>query len=147
MGDDVQAFKAGVMEIADLYVLNKTDLPGAERVEQEVAAMLSLASRADGWRPPIVKVIATQGSGVGEVKQALEQFRSFQEQTAGKEKRRRGYWRSRLLELLRRNLFEKVARERLRDGSLEQWVDDLLQHRADPYSLVERIVAEAVASG
>ena len=147
MGDDVQAFKAGVMEIADLYVINKTDLPGADRLEQEVEAMLSMASREDGWRPPIVKAIATKGSGVGEVRQALDHFRAFQEQSAGKEKRRRGYWRSRLLELLRRNLFEKVARERLRDGSLEQFVDDLLQHRADPYSLVERIVSQSVVSG
>jgi LAO/AO transport system kinase len=144
MGDDVQTFKAGVMEIADLYVINKADLPGAERVEQEVAAMLSMASLTEVWRPPIVKTIATTGSGIAEVRQALEQFRSFQEQSARKEKRRRGYWRSRLLELLRRNLFETVARERLRDGSLEQFVDDLLQHRADPYSLVERIVAESV---
>jgi LAO/AO transport system kinase len=140
MGDDVQTFKAGVMEIADIYVINKTDLPGADRLEQEVQAMLSMASRADGWRPPIVKAIATTGSGVGEVRQ----FRSFQEQSALKEKRRRSYWRSRFLELLRRNLFEEVLRERLRDGSLEQVVDDLLQHRADPYSLVERIVAESV---
>ena len=144
MGDDVQAFKAGVMEIADLYVINKTDLPGGDRLEQEVEAMLSMASRADGWRPPIVKAIATTGSGVAEVRQALELFRSFQEQGALKEKRRRDYWRSRFLELLRRNLFEKVVRERLRDGSLEQFVDDLLQHRADPYSLVERIVAQSV---
>jgi LAO/AO transport system kinase len=144
MGDDVQTFKAGVMEIADLYVINKADLPGAERVEQEVAAMLSMASLTEVWRPPIVKTIATTGSGIAEVRQALEQFLSFQEQSARKEKRRRGYWRSRLLELLRRNLFETVARERLRDGSLEQFVDDLLQHRADPYSLVERIVAESV---
>jgi LAO/AO transport system kinase len=106
--------------------------------------MLSMASRADGWRPPIVKAIATTGSGVGEVRQALEQFRSFQEQSALKEKRRRGYLRGRFLELLRRELFEKVIRERLSDGSLEQFVDDLLQHRADPYSLVERIVAESV---
>jgi LAO/AO transport system kinase len=144
MGDDVQAFKAGVMEIADLYVINKTDLPGAERLEQEVEAMLSLASRADGWRPPIVKAIATQGFGVGEVRQALEQFRSFQEKSAGKEKRRRAYWRGRLLELLRRDLFEKVARERLGDGSLDQFADDLLQHRTDPYTLVESIVSEAL---
>jgi LAO/AO transport system kinase len=147
MGDDVQTFKAGVMEIADLYVINKADRPGAERVEQEVEAMLSLASRADGWRPPIVKAIATTGAGVGEVKQALEQFHSFQEQSALKEKRRRGYLRSRFLELLRRNLFEKVVRERLRDDCLEQFVEDLFQHRTDPYSLVERIVSQAVASG
>ena len=147
MGDEVQTFKAGVMEIADLYVINKTDLPGADRLEQEVQAMLSMASRADGWHPPIVKAIATAGSGVGEVRQALEQFRSFQEQSALKEKRRRAYLRSCFLELLRRELFEKVIRERLSDGSLEQFVDDLLQHRADPYSLVERTVAESVGKG
>jgi LAO/AO transport system kinase len=148
MGDDVQTFKAGVMEIADLYVLNKTDLPGADRLAQEVEAMLSAASsRGDGWRPPIVKAIATTGWGLGEVKQALEQFRCFQEQSAGKEKRRRVYWRSRLLELLRQNLFEKVASERLGDGSLEQYVEDLLQHRADPYSLVGRIVADSLGAG
>jgi LAO/AO transport system kinase len=147
MGDDVQTFKAGVMEIADLYVINKADRPGADRVEQEVETMLSMACRSDGWRPPIVKAIATTGSGVGEVRQALEQFRSFQEQSALKEKRRRAYWRSRLLELLRQNLFEKVVGERLRDGSLEQSIDDVLQHRADPYSLVERIVAESVVKG
>jgi LAO/AO transport system kinase len=147
MGDEVQTFKAGVMEIADLYVINKADLPGADRLEQEVQAMLSMASRADGWRPPIVNAIATTGSGVGEVRQALEQFRSFQEQSAWKEKRRRGYLRSRFLELLRRELFEKVIRERMSDVSLEQFVDDLLQHRADPYSLVEKIVAQAVVSG
>jgi len=147
MGDDVQTFKAGVMEIADLYVLNKADLPGAERLEQEVGAMLSMAPRAEGWRPPIIKAIATTGSGIGEVKEALEQFRRFQEQRAGKERRRRSYWRKRLLELLRRHLFEKVVRERLRDGALEQFVDDLFEHRADPYSLVERIVAESLGAG
>jgi len=144
MGDDVQTFKAGVMEIADLYVLNKADLAGANRLEQEVEAMLSMAARGEGWRPPIIKVIATTGSGIGEVKEALEQFRLFQEQRAGKEKRRRSYWRRRLLELLRRHLFEQVVRERLRDGALDKLIDDLLEHRADPYSLVERIVAQTL---
>ena len=91
MGDEVQTFKAGVMEIADLYVINKTDLPGADRLAQEVEAMLSLAARGDGWRPPIIKAVATTGSGVGEVKQALEQFRCFQEQSTGKAKRRKAH--------------------------------------------------------
>jgi LAO/AO transport system kinase len=147
MGDDVQTFKAGVMEIADLYVLNKADLPGAERLEQEIEAMLSLASRADGWRPPIVRAVATTGSGIGEVRQALEQFQHFQVESAGREKRRRNYWRGRLLEMLRRNLFEKVVRERLGDGSLDRFVNDLLEHRAEPYSLVEKIVAESLGAG
>ena len=146
MGDDVQTFKAGVMEIADLYVLNKADLPGADRLEQELSAMLSMASGRDGWRAPIVKAIATTGSGIAEVKQALQQFRRYQEQSEGKEKRRRRYWRSRLLELLRRDLFERVVSERLDDGSLELLIDDLLEHRADPYSLVEGIVAETLGT-
>ncbi len=146
MGDDVQTFKAGVMEIADLYVLNKADLPGAERLEQEIEAMLSLASRADGWRPPIVRAIATTGSGVSEVREALEQFQRFQGQSAGREKRRRNYWRGRLLEMLRRNLFERVVRERLGDDCLDHLVEDLLEHRADPYSLVEKIVAESLTT-
>ena len=64
LGDDIQTFKAGVMEIADLYVINKADRPGADRVEQEVTAMLSLASRPDGWRPPIIKTVATTGQGI-----------------------------------------------------------------------------------
>jgi LAO/AO transport system kinase len=147
MGDDVQTFKAGVMEIADLYVINKTDLPGADRLEHEVEAMISIAPREDGWRPPIVRAIATAGSGISEVKQALEQFRCFQEQSAGKGKRRRTYWRSRLLEMLRRNLLEKVVRQRLPGGSLEQFVDDLIEHRADPYSMVEKIVDDSVGTG
>jgi LAO/AO transport system kinase len=146
MGDDVQTFKAGVMEIADLYVINKADLPGAERVEQEVTAMLSLASRADGWRPPIVRATATTGAGISEVRQALELFQQFQEKSAGRANRRRNYWRDRLLEMLRRNLFEKVVRERLGDDSLDRLVEDLLEHRADPYSLVEKIVAEALTT-
>jgi len=144
MGDEVQTFKAGVMEIADLYVLNKADLPGADRLEQELESMLSMAPRGEGWRPPIIKAIATTGSGIGEVKDALEQFRRFQEQRAGKEKRRRSYWRKRFLELLRRHLFEKVVKERLRDSVLDELVDDLLEHRADPYSLVEKIVAQTL---
>jgi len=147
MGDEVQTFKAGVMEIADLYVLNKSDLPGAERLEQELSAMLAMASGEDGWRPPIVKAIATTGAGVADVRQALEHFRLYQKQSAGKEERRRRYWRSRLLELLRRNLFEKVVTERLPDGSLERLIDEVVAHRADPYSLVEGIVAEVLGTG
>ena len=64
LGDDIQTFKAGVMEIADLYVVNKADRLEADRVEQEVTAMLSLACRPDGWRPPIIKTVATTGQGL-----------------------------------------------------------------------------------
>jgi LAO/AO transport system kinase len=141
MGDDVQTFKAGVMEIADLYVVNKADHPGADRIEQEVSAMLSLTSRSDGWRPPIVRTVATAGQGIDELCQALDRFRTFSEGSDVKEYRRREHWRARLLELLRQTLFERVVAEQLPDGSLDRQLDDLLAHKRDPYSVVEEIIA------
>ncbi len=74
MGDDVQAIKAGVMEIADIFVINKADYPGAERVEQEIHGVLSLRNRADGWMPPVVRTVATEGAGVEELLAAIRAF-------------------------------------------------------------------------
>jgi LAO/AO transport system kinase len=145
MGDDIQTFKAGVMEIADLYVINKADRPGTERVEQEVTAMLSLTSRPDGWRPPVLRTVATTGQGIGELYQALDQFRAFSERGDAKEYRRKEHWRSRLLEILRQTLFERAVAEPLGDGSFDRQLDDLLAHRRDPYSIVEGIIAGFMA--
>jgi LAO/AO transport system kinase len=141
-GDDIQTFKAGVMEIADLFVINKADRPGADRVEQEVAAMLSIAARSDGWRPPILKTVATAGEGIAALREALDRFRVFGQESALDLKRQREKWRGRLLELLRQTLFEKVVAERLRDGLIDRYVDDVREHRRDPHSVVEDIVGE-----
>ena len=67
MGDDIQAIKAGIMEIGDIFVINKSDHPGAEKMESAITAMLSLAHRADDWNPPIVKTVATRGEGTAEL--------------------------------------------------------------------------------
>jgi LAO/AO transport system kinase len=74
MGDDVQAIKAGIMEIADIFVINKADHPGAERVVQEIQGVLSLGLRADGWAPPIIKTVATESSGVDSVLEAIVSY-------------------------------------------------------------------------
>ena len=74
MGDDVQTIKAGIMEIADVFVINKSDREGAERVEREIRAMQSLAMRNDNWTPPIVKTVASDGTGVPEVLKAIESY-------------------------------------------------------------------------
>jgi LAO/AO transport system kinase len=141
MGDDVQAFKAGVMEIADLYVINKADRPGADRVEQEVTAMLSMAPRRDGWHPPVLRTVATTGEGIAPLREALEQFRVFGEQHTLRLERQREHWRARLLELLRQNLFESAVGE-LRDGAIESRVEDVLAHRRDPHSVVEELIGD-----
>jgi LAO/AO transport system kinase len=74
MGDDVQAIKAGIMEIADIFVINKADHPGADRVESEIAGVLSLAHRADGWQPPILRTVATEDKGITELLDAIGKF-------------------------------------------------------------------------
>ncbi len=84
MGDDVQAIKAGIMEIADIFVINKADHPGAERVEREILAALELGSRADGWVPPIVRTVATEGRGIPELLEAMEQFQAFHRRAASR---------------------------------------------------------------
>jgi LAO/AO transport system kinase len=140
MGDDVQTFKAGVMEIADVFAINKADRPGAGRVEQELRAMLSISPRADGWRPPVVQTAATTGEGLAELRKALDDFRAFGDNTDLGTRRRREKWRSRLLVLLRQRLFEQVCREQLSDGRVDRWVDDVLEGRSDPHSAVDAIV-------
>src|SRR6202050_3628030 len=74
MGDDVQAIKAGVMEIADVFVINKSDQPDADRLEREIRAVQSLSTRHDGWVPPIVRAVATEGQGISETLAAIRSF-------------------------------------------------------------------------
>ncbi len=82
MGDDVQAFKAGIMEIADIYVVNKADHPGAAQVESEIRSLQSVGHRADGWIPPIVRTVATDGTGIDELMAAVERARGIEKKAA-----------------------------------------------------------------
>ena len=77
MGDDVQTIKAGIMEIADIFVINKSDREGAERVEREIRAMQSLDIRKDGWTPPIIKTVASEGTGTEELAEAISSYEAF----------------------------------------------------------------------
>jgi LAO/AO transport system kinase len=143
MGDDMQTFKAGVMEIADLFVINKADRPGVDRVERELTAMLAIASRRNGWLPPVIKTVATTGEGVQALREGLDNFCTFDEGGTLRQQRRREHWRDRLLGLLRQTVFERIVRERSLDSSLDRFVDEVLEHRRDPYSVIEEIIAES----
>lgn len=148
MGDDVQTFKAGVMEIADLFVINKADQAGAERVERELNVLLSVAPQPASWRPPIVKTTATSGEGISGLCVELEKFRTATEETSLGLTRRRKNTRLRLLELLRQSLFEKVAQERFDEGKISEYVEDIMARRRDPHSIVEEMMeASGVSSG
>lgn len=140
MGDDVQAFKAGVMEVADLFVINKADQPGAERVERELNVLLSVTPQSDGWLPPIVKTAATSGEGVSRLCDELEKFRTTTEQSPAGVARRKENTRLQLLELLRQSLFEKVAQEQFDQERIGCYVEEILARRRDPHSIVEEVM-------
>ena len=140
MGDDVQTIKAGIMEIADIFVINKADRDGAERVEREIRAMQTLAVRHDDWTPPIVKTVATDGSGVDKLAQAIENYRSYLEQSDRARLRRIENWRVRIAEMLRDALFQRVLSYYLSEGEAARYAAEVADHKRDPYSLVERIV-------
>ena len=141
MGDDVQTLKAGIMEIGDLFLVNKADRGGAERLVQEVKAMLSLAPKRD-WSPLVFETVATEGRGVPEVAQGLERFRQHSELGARRDENNVARWRDRLLELLRERLLEAVVRERLGEARLEALAAQVAARSTDPYSAVREILAE-----
>jgi LAO/AO transport system kinase len=142
MGDDVQTIKAGIMEIADVFVINKSDREGADRVEREIRAMQSLAMRKDSWTPPIVKTVASDGTGIPEVLQAIESYREHLSGSDLGRRRRVENWRKRIAEMLRDALYQRVVSDYLGDGQADRVAAEVAEHKRDPYSLVEEIVRE-----
>jgi len=140
MGDDVQTIKAGIMEIADIFVINKSDREGAERVEREIRVMQTLSIRSDAWTPPIIKTVATDSTGVPELSKTIAEYQQFLEKQNLLLKKRVGNWRERLVEMLRERLLERIVRERMDEGTLIRYANEITQHQRDPYTLVEEIV-------
>jgi LAO/AO transport system kinase len=139
MGDDVQSIKAGIMEIADIFVINKSDYEGSERVEREIRALQSLAIRGDRWTPPIVKTVASKGQGIDELAAAIRGYEAYLLKENLLLKRKVHNWQERLLEMLRDSLLQ-VARNQIQNGDLERYAAEVAEHKIDPYSLVEGIV-------
>jgi LAO/AO transport system kinase len=142
MGDDVQTIKAGIMEIADVFVINKSDREGAERVEREIRALQSLAMRHDGWTPPIVKTVASEGKGVQELAAAIAAYESYLQKENRALRKSVENWQDRLIEMLRDAMLDK-ARAQFTDGNLSRLASEVAEHKRDPYSLVEEIAAKA----
>jgi LAO/AO transport system kinase len=139
MGDDVQTIKAGIMEIADIFVINKSDRDGAEQVEREIRTLQSLAMRHDGWTPPIVKTVASEGKGVEELAAAIENYEGYLRKENLALNKSVENWQERLVEMLRDALLEK-ARAQMVDGGMARYAAEVAEHKRDPYSVVEEIV-------
>jgi LAO/AO transport system kinase len=142
-GDDVQALKAGIMEIADIFVVNKADREGADRLVSSVEANLALHAYASGeWRPPIVKTVATSGAGIPELVAAIDAFRTH---SAGAQAaRRKARSEYRLRELISHRFMEHLERDVLGAGELGSMVDRIAARELDPYTAANELLARAL---
>jgi LAO/AO transport system kinase len=143
MGDDIQALKAGIMEIGDIFVINKCDRPGVEKMERAVLAMLSLAHRADGWQPPIIKTVATEGQGIAELQAAIRDCYAFFQKSEQRKRKKHDDARQRLITLLEERLVNKVVQQVFPDGELNKVIEEIADRQKDPYSIVENIVQKS----
>ncbi|MBV9074998.1 MAG: methylmalonyl Co-A mutase-associated GTPase MeaB [Acidobacteria bacterium] len=142
MGDDVQTIKAGIMEIADIFVINKSDREGADRVEREIRMMQTLAVRRDDWTPPIVRTVASDGTGIAELAKSIASYREYLKSKDLILRKKVSNWRERLVEMLRKALLDRMLHEQLDPEHLSEYAKEIAEHSRDPYSLVEQLVTE-----
>jgi LAO/AO transport system kinase len=146
LGDDIQAMKAGLMEIGDIFVLNKSDREGADRLEQQLKAMLSLVPPRDGWHTPVVRTVATENKGTGFLVDTIERFRKHYESTGERHRKHVERWKQRLAELLEARLLQRALGG---DGQaqLTQLAAEVAQRKKDPFSAVNEILSRSGLSG
>lgn len=143
LGDDIQAIKAGVIEIADLFVINKCDRDGTEKVERDLRLVLEMGrKREDGWEPPILKTEAITGKGVFELVYGILRHKKAMEKNNVLEKKRRERAKTTFLEILTSEVMVHFIQKIEREGKWEMMIDDLMNRRTDPYSIAEKIIEE-----
>jgi LAO/AO transport system kinase len=138
-GDEVQAIKAGILEIADILVVNKADQPRADITAQQFHAFLNL-SRDEGWDVPLIKTVAIRGQGVVELADAIDRHRSFLENSGRLEEGRRQRARRQLLALAQEELLSRVLASAEGNGRLEELVEAIAQRKVDPHTAAERLI-------
>ncbi len=143
MGDDVQSLKAGLMEIGDIFVLNKADREGADRFEQQLRAILQLVPEREGWKPPVVRTIATENKGIDELGRQIKRFREHFGGEHGRRGKEIAHWKQRLTQLLTGRLLERVVRERVGEVLLDALAADVADRKKDPYAAVNEILERA----
>lgn len=144
MGDDIQAIKAGIMEIGDVFVINKADREGVLRTQKELESLLTLAHRPDFWDPPIVNTVATENKGIEDLSTAIESYRVFQRAGDANLTRRQAIARWRLTEVLQERLLRDVLGKTGAEDELERLAGEIAEKKTDVYSAVEELVGRPV---
>ncbi|HKD64512.1 MAG TPA: methylmalonyl Co-A mutase-associated GTPase MeaB [Candidatus Acidoferrales bacterium] len=143
MGDDVQSLKAGLMEIGDIFVINKSDREGADRFEQQLRGVLSIVPEREGWKPPIVRTIATDNKGIDAMAHQIELFRAHFDQAQERRAREVAQWKEWLLRLLESRLMERVVGAHMNEAQFDALAADVAARKKDPYAAVNEILARA----
>jgi LAO/AO transport system kinase len=140
MGDDIQAIKAGIMEIGDVFVVNKADRPGADKTVTEVTMMMSLVEEHGQWMPPIVKTVASRGEGVAELDEALQKHFAYLAASGELDRRNRERVRIRIETLLKEKFMGRLIGGTLTPGDYEKILDDVLRKRNNPHDAAESVL-------
>ncbi len=143
LGDDIQNMKAGLMEIADIFVLNKSDREGADRLEQQLHAMLQLAPEREGWRPPVVRTVATENKGIEALAKAIAEFRERFATSKRRHEKKMEHWKQRLVEMLETRLLERALDGEAGEKLLAELAESVADRRMDPFSAVSEILRQS----
>ncbi len=142
-GDDVQNMKAGLMEIGDIFVINKADREGAERLEQQLHAMLQVVPERGGWKPLVVRTVATENKGIDALAGAVADFRRHFQAGSDREAKKIAHWKERLVDLLEARLLERVLGDVRGERALAELAAEVAARKIDPYAAVSEILARA----
>jgi LAO/AO transport system kinase len=140
LGDDIQNMKAGLMEIGDIFVLNKAEREGAQRLEEQLHAMLSLVMPRDGWHPPVIRTVATENRGIDELIFTIAKFRQHFESSGQREAKHIDLWQNRLVEMLESRLLDKILPGKEGETRLRAAAEAVTKRKLDPFSAVSELL-------
>lgn len=143
LGDDIQAIKAGILEIADIFVVNKADREGANRTVAELQAMMALGPGRSDWSPPILKTVAIQGEGIAELAQGILAHQTHLDQGGLRQLRQRERSRAFFLELLQERVTRRLLEQAGANGILDQTIERIAHREVDPYSAADDFLKKA----
>lgn len=142
LGDDIQAIKAGIMEIADVFVINKADREGVDRVEHELHALLTLPGAPQGWEPLVVRTVATRGHGIEELQAAMERHREHLASDGGTQRRLRMKYSRKFRDILSERFLMEVSARHLTPEREAELLGRFLSREEDPYTAAEDLLGK-----
>jgi LAO/AO transport system kinase len=145
LGDEIQAIKAGIMEIADIFVVNKADLENADKAVIDIKASLELNTQRKAWKPPVLKTVALTGEGIEQLINEILQHKAFLEKGVGVHKRRKKV-ETELVEAIKEKVANLIVENLKKEKAFEKLVEEILNRKIDPYSAASKLVAELTSS-